>query len=97
MRIGKVAFDAKEFLFTNKYDSGEYLIIRDNEEYGDIYVTEAVCIYRCKDKGSYVDFKIAGEEWKNLVKEVLEKSPIIKPSLQIQTMHKLSVPKIIPE
>ena len=87
----------KEFLFTNKYDSGEYLIIRDNEEYGDIYVTEAVCIYRCKDKGSYVDFKIAGEEWKNLVKEVLEKSPIIKPSLQIQTMHKLSVPKIIPE
>ena len=87
----------KEFLFTNKYDSGEYLIIRDNEEYGDIYVTEAVCIYRCKDKGSYVDFKIAGEEWKNLVKEVLEKSTIIKPSLQIQTMHKLSVPKIIPE
>lgn len=87
----------KEFLFKNKYENGEYLIIHDNEESGDIYVTDAVCIYRCKDKGSYVDFKIAGEEWKNLVKEVLEKSPIIKPSLQIQTMHKLSVPKIIPE
>ena len=50
-----------------------------------------------KDKGSYIDFKIAGDEWKSLVTEVLEKTPVIEPSLQIQTMHKLSVPKIIPE
>ena len=87
----------KDFLFKNKYANGEYLIIHDNEESGDIYVTDAVCIYRCKDKGSYVDFKIAGDEWKSLVTEVLEKTPVIEPSLQIQTMHKLSVPKIVTE
>ena len=31
------------------------------------------------------------------VKEVLEKSPIIKPTLKIQTMHKVSVQKIVEE
>lgn len=102
-RMGYFDFDfmcknaLKDFLFKNKCENGEYLIIHDNEESGDIYVADAVCIYRCKDKGSYVDFKIAGEEWQSLLREVLEQTPVIEPSLKIQTMHKLSVPKIVTE
>lgn len=87
----------KKFLRDGDYKSGEYLIISENENLGDRYIVEAVCIYRSKDNGYYIDFKLAGDEWKKLVKEVMEESPFIEPSLKIQTMHKVSVQKIVEE
>lgn len=87
----------KKFLSEGGYDSGEYIVIVDNESSGDKYVTIAVCIYRNKEQGNFLEFKIAGEEWKNFVREVIEQPPVIDVKLDIQTMHKVSVPKVIPE
>lgn len=87
----------KKFLSEGGYKSGEYLIIVDNEEYGDRYITVAVCVYRDKEQGNFLEFKLAGKEWKNLVREVVEQPPVIDVKLDIQTMHKVSVPKVIPE
>lgn len=84
----------KKFLSEGGYDSGEYIVIVDNESSGDRFVTVAVCIYRDKEQGNFLEFKFAGEEWKNLVREVIEQSPVIDMKFDIQTMHKVKVPKI---
>lgn len=85
----------KKFFVDGGYDSGEYLIIRDNETNGDLYIVEAVCAYRAKESGNFVDFKLPGKEWKALVKEVMECPPMIDMSLQIQTTHNVRIPKIV--
>lgn len=85
----------KKFFTENELDSGEYLIVHDNENNGDKYVTDAVCVYRAKDSGNFLDFKIAGEEWIELVNNVMEQAPIIDIKLDIQTIHKVTVPKMV--
>lgn len=82
----------KKFFVSHNMNDGEYLIIRDNESEGDLYVTEAVCIYRAKDTGKFVDFKRPGKEWTDLVRKVMEDIEVIPIGLKIQTMHKVSVP-----
>ena len=87
----------KKFLAAGKYDSGEYLVITENERNGDQYLVLAVCSFRAKEFGNFMDFKIPGEEWKNIIREVMEQLPIIDMSLDIQTMNKVKIPKITTE
>lgn len=87
----------KKFLAANGYESGEYLIITENERNGDQYLILAVCSFRAKEFGNFVDFKIPGDEWKNIVREVMEQLPIIDMRLDIQTTNKVSIPKILEE
>lgn len=87
----------KKFFMDGGYDSGEYIIIRDNESSGDTYLVEAICVYRAKEQGNFLDFKLPGEEWKDFVINTLENAPVINVKFDIQTMHKLSIPKICTE
>ena len=87
----------KKFFMDGGFDSGEYIIIRDNESSGDTYLVEAICVYRAKEQGNFLDFKLPGEEWKDFVINTLENAPVINVEFDIQTMHKLSIPKICTE
>ncbi|MBM6854639.1 hypothetical protein H6B11_10800 [Mediterraneibacter glycyrrhizinilyticus] len=84
----------KKFMVDHSMESGEYLIIRDNEKPGDTYIVEAICVFRVKDSGNYIDFKRPGEEWVDLVRTVMDGSEIIPLIFKIQTMHKMTIPKI---
>lgn len=87
----------KGFFADHNMDSGEYIIISDNEHSGSRYNTEAICIYRTKEQGNFLDFKRPGKEWVDLVNKVLEETEVIEIGLKIQTMHKVNIPKIVPE
>ena len=87
----------KKFFMDGGFDSGEYIIIRDNESSGDTYLVEAICVYREKEQGNFLDFKLPGEEWKDFVINTLENAPGINVKFDIQTVHKLSIPKICTE
>lgn len=98
--IGKMAYfnfdfmtknSLKKFFSEEKYESGEYLVLKIQEEE---YIPEAICIYRDKEQGFFIDFKLPGEEWKALVREVFSEIPEINVKLEMQTMHKVSVPVI---
>ena len=84
----------KKFMADREMESGEYLIIRDNDRNGDRYVVEAICIFRAKESGYYVDFKYPGEEWIDLVRKAMDDTEVIPINLEIQTMHKMTIPKI---
>ena len=85
----------KKFFSDNNMDSGEYLIIHDNEKNGDKYVVDAVCIYRTKDSGNFLEFKLAGQEWINLVNTTMDKTPVVDIGLKIQTINKITIPKMV--
>lgn len=85
----------KKFFIENNMESGEYLIIHDNEKSGDKFVVDAVCIYRTKDSGNFLDFKLPGKEWINLVCTAMDKTPVVDIGLKIQTINKISIPKMI--
>lgn len=76
-------------------ESGEYLIIHDNEKTGDKYVVDAVCSYRTKDSGNFLDFKLPGKEWISLVNISMDCTPVIDIGLKIHTTNKISIPKMI--
>lgn len=85
----------KKFFNDNNMDSGEYLIIHDNEKNGDKFVVDAVCVYRTKDSGNFLDFKLAGQEWINLVNTTMDKTPVVDIGLKIQTINKVTIPKMV--
>lgn len=87
----------KKFFADHNMDSGEYIIISDNEHSGSRYNVDAICVYRNKEQGNFLDFKRPGREWINLVNKVLEETEIIEIGLKIQTMHKVTIPKIVVE
>lgn len=87
----------KKFFADHKMESGEYIIISDNENSGSRYNTDSICIYRSKEQGNFLDFKRPGKEWIELVNKVLEEAEIIDIGLKIQTIHKVTVPKIAVE
>ena len=98
--IGKMAYfnfdfmtknSLKKFFSEGEYESGEYLVLKMQDEE---YIPEAICIYRDKEQGCFMDFKLPGEEWKALVREVFSEIPEINVKLEMQTMHKVSVPVI---
>ncbi|MGI6070692.1 MAG: hypothetical protein ACOYBE_09720 [Blautia sp.] len=84
----------KKFFIEHHMENGEYLIIRENDRLGDKFIIEAICIFRAKESGNFVDFKRPGEKWIELVREVMEEIEIIPIGLRIQTMQKMSIPKI---
>lgn len=90
----KCKFSIKKFLVSHNMNDGEYLIIRVNEHSGGVYVTEAICIYRSKEHGNFMEFKRPGKAWIELVQKVMEDIEIIPIFLEIQTMNKISIPRI---
>lgn len=85
----------KKFFNDNNMESGEYLIIHDNEKTGDKYVVDAVCSYKTKDSGNFLDFKLPGKEWISLVNISMDCTPVIDIGLKIHTTNKISIPKMI--
>lgn len=84
----------KRFFAEHNMKDGEYLIIHDNEYSGDAFVIDAVCIYRTKDSGNFLDFKKAGKEWTDLVNNVMENTEVIHIGLEIKTINKVTIPKM---
>ena len=87
----------KKFFSKHKMKDGNYLIIHDNESSGDVYVVDAVCIYRTKESGHFLDFKLPGQEWSDLVNNVIDKIEVIDIGLKIHTSNKINIPKIVNE
>ena len=85
----------KKFFTDNNMSSGEYIIIHDNEINGDKFVVDAVCVYRTKDSGNFLDFKLAGQEWIDLVNATMDKTPVVDIGLKIQTINKVTIPKMV--
>lgn len=85
----------KRFFAEHNMQDGEYLIIHDNERSGDVFVIDAVCIYRTKDSGNFLDFKKAGKEWTDLVNNVMENTEEIDIGLKIKTINKVTIPKMM--
>lgn len=85
----------KKFFTDNNMSSGEYIIIHDNEINGDKFVVDAVCVYRTKDSGNFLDFKLAGQEWIDLVNTTMDKTPVVDIGLKIQTINKVTIPKMV--
>ena len=85
----------KKFFTDNNMLSGEYIIIHDNEINGDKFVVDAVCVYRTKDSGNFLDFKLAGQEWIDLVNTTMDKTPVVDIGLKIQTINKVTIPKMV--
>lgn len=85
----------KKFFSDNNMESGEYLVIHDNEKNGDKFVVDAVCIYRTKDSGNFLEFKLGGKDWINLVNTTMDSTPVIDMGLDIQTINKVTIPKMV--
>lgn len=85
----------KKFFTDNNMTSGEYMIIHDNESNGDKFVVDAVCVYRTKESGNFLDFKLAGQEWIDLVNVTMDKTPVVDIGLKIQTINKVTIPKMV--
>lgn len=85
----------KKFFIDNNMESGEYLIIHDNEKNGNKYVVDAVCIYRTKDSGNFLEFKLAGEDWIKLVIDTMDRTPVVNIGMEIQTINKVTIPKMV--
>lgn len=85
----------KKFFTDNNMTSGEYMVIHDNESNGDKFVVDAVCVYRTKDSGNFLDFKLAGQEWIDLVNTTMDKTPVVDIGLKIQTINKVTIPKMV--
>ena len=85
----------KKFFTDNNMSGGEYIIIHDNEINGDKFVVDAVCVYRTKDSGNFLDFKLAGQEWIDLVNTTMDKTPVVDIGLKIQTINKVTIPKMV--
>ena len=85
----------KKFFVDHNMQSGEYLIIHDNEKSGNTYVTDAVCVYKTKDKGNFLDFKLPGKEWIDLVNNTMDEVEVVDMGLKIQTLNKVTVPKMV--
>nr|DAP64463.1 MAG TPA: hypothetical protein [Caudoviricetes sp.] len=84
----------KEYLKNHRVQSGEYIIIHDNENSGARYIVDAICSYEVKENGTYLNIKHPGEKWQQLVNKVLDNPEIVDTKPTIQTMNKLKIPKI---
>lgn len=87
----------KKFFTEHDMQDGDYLIIHDNEHSGDAFVIDAVCIYRTKENGNFLDFKLPGKEWVDLVNNVMEKTEVVDIGLKIKTSNKVNIPKMMYE
>lgn len=87
-------YSLKKYFSEHNMSEGEYLIIRYNENSRDAYVAEAICIYRSKENGNFLDFKRPGKVWLDLVRKVMEEIEIIPISFEMQTMNKINIPQI---
>lgn len=85
----------KKFFTEHDMQDGDYLIIHDNEHSGDAFVIDAVCIYRARENGNFLDFKLPGKEWVDLVNNVMEKTEVVDIGLKIKTSNKVNIPKMM--
>lgn len=85
----------KKFFTEYNMQDGDYLIIHDNEHAGDVFIIDAVCIYRTKENGNFLDFKLPGKEWIDLVNNVMEKTEVVDIGLKIKTSNKVDIPKMM--
>ena len=85
----------KKFFTEHEMQDGDYLIIHKNEHSGDVFVIDAVCIYRARENGNFLDFKLPGKEWVDLVNNVMEKTEVVDIGLKIKTSNKVNIPKMM--
>lgn len=85
----------KKFFTEHEMQDGDYLIIHNNEHSGDVFVIDAVCIYRARENGNFLDFKLPGKEWTDLVNNVMEKTEVVDIGLKIKTSNKVNIPKMM--
>lgn len=85
----------KKFFTEHEMQDGDYLIIHDNEHTGDAFIIDAVCIYRARENGNFLDFKLPGKEWVDLVNNVMEKTEVVDIGLKIKTSNKVNIPKMM--
>lgn len=85
----------KKFFTEHDMQDGDYLIIHDNEHTGDAFIIDAVCIYRARENGNFLDFKLPGKEWVDLVNNVMEKTEVVDIGLKIKTSNKVNIPKMM--
>ena len=87
----------KKFFAEHNMKDGYYLIVHDNESSGDVYIVDAICIYHTKESGHFLNFKLPGQEWIDLVNNVMEKIEVIDSGLKIHTSNKINIPKMVYE
>lgn len=85
----------KKFFTEHEMQDGDYLVIHNNEHSGDVFVIDAVCIYRARENGNFLDFKLPGKEWVDLVNNVMEKTEVVDIGLKIKTSNKVNIPKMM--
>lgn len=85
----------KKFFAEHDMQDGDYLIIHDNDLSGDAFIIDAVCSYRMKEKRNFLDFKLPGKEWTDLVNNVMEKTEVVDIGLKIKTSNKVNIPKMM--
>lgn len=85
----------KKFFTEHDMQDGDYLIIHDNDHTGDAFIIDAVCIYRARENGNFLDFKLPGKEWVDLVNNVMEKTEVVDIGLKIKTSNKVNIPKMM--
>lgn len=85
----------KKFFTEHEMQDGDYLIIHDNDHTGDAFIIDAVCIYRSRENGNFLDFKLPGKEWTDLVNNVMEKTEVVDIGLKIKTSNKVNIPKMM--
>lgn len=85
----------KKFFTEHEMQDGDYLIIHNNEHTGDAFIIDAVCIYRARENGNFLDFKLPGKEWVDLVNNVMEKTEFVDIGLKIKTSNKVNIPKMM--
>lgn len=85
----------KKFFTEHDMQDGDYLIIHNNEHSGDVFIIDAVCSYRTKENRKFLDFKLPGKEWTDLVNNVMEKTEVVDIGLKIKTSNKVNIPKMM--
>ena len=85
----------KKFFTEHEMQDGDYLVIHNNEHSGDVFVIDAVCIYRARENGNFLDFKLPGKEWVDLVNNVMEKTEVVDIGLKFKTSNKVNIPKMM--
>lgn len=85
----------KKFFAERDMQDGDYLIIHENDLSGDAFIIDAVCSYRIKENRKFLDFKLPGKEWTDLVNNVMEKTEVVDIGLKIKTSNKINVPKMM--
>lgn len=51
-------------------------------------------VFTVQEKGNFLDFKLPGKEWTDLVNNVMENTEMLDIELRIKTINKITIPQI---